>query len=237
MPNVLKPKKVRVVPIDWIDVAEGKVNLMDDPPFTPGQMVIANSIVSALLAGMNGLAAEIQEHFEAFARGEISGTEYAAKVAQAGSQKAALGGGKAAAAFTLQELVKVLSDKMGKAAFRRFARSNVMTLIAFGVVDQGIDTYKYYQGELKVRDYQINSVANVGSACGAASGGAIGAMLGSFVPGIGTLLGATFGSYFGSYGGTMAGRSLGEQWFENPEAKEDDTPPEEGAEPQDIEIE
>jgi len=184
-----KAPNIRLIPIDWIDTVANHAPFNDPPPFTPGEFVLANSIFSALMSGMNGLAHEIKEHFEAFAQGKMSGTEYAAKIAEAGSQKAAFGGAKAVVAFSAQEIVKALVDKWGQEFFKRFARSNVMTMLAFGAVDQGVDTYKYQTGQLELRDYKVNSAQNAGSASGAVTGGAAGALLGSVVPGIGTFWG------------------------------------------------
>jgi len=223
--------RVRVIPIEWV---ESKKTLTqeslpyNDPPFSPGEMILANSVFSALLSGLSGLSQEIQLHFEAFSKGEISGTEYAARIAKAGSERAAFGGAKAVAAFSMQEVVKAMSDKWGRELFKRFARSNVMTMLAFGAVDQSIDTYKYAQGDLSLRNYKVNSAANAGSASGAVAGGAAGALLGSVVPGLGTFLGATIGGYFGSYGGSLAARSFAESWFPEEETAADpseETPP------------
>lgn len=207
----------QIVPIDWSEKSSFNFTL-DEPPFPPSQMVLANALFSALISGLGGIVNEVQMHYDAFSRGEISGTEYAAKVAEASSKRATFSGGKAVAAFSLQEVIKAMGDKWGKEFFKQFARSNVMTMMAFGAIDQTIDTYKFKTGALDLRNYKVNSVENAGSVTGALVGGAAGALAGTFLP-IGMFWGATLGSYLGSSGGAMTGRTLGENYFPKEEGE------------------
>lgn len=207
------------IAIDW----EGQ----NDPPVELPEIPLALDIslqacTSAFISGMDSMMKEGAKSFDDFRSGKIDEKQYTYRVVSKGTQGAFKSGAKTVTALSLKEGVKVVSKRFGGEMLKRFARSNAMTAIAYGIVDQGADTIGFYGGTLSEKDYKINTVENVGRTGGAISGAAAGAMLGSVVPGLGTGAGALIGGMMGmlgSMGGAVMGKSLGESWFEEEEKK------------------
>ncbi|MEM6802342.1 MAG: hypothetical protein AAF696_13115, partial [Bacteroidota bacterium] len=133
-----------------------------------------------------------------------------------GTQAAVRNGSKTIVALGVKEGAKAVAQKIGKESLKRFAKSNSMTAICFGLVDQGTDAYKFSQGYMSKSEFQIKTSENVGSTGGAIGGAAVGAMLGSVVPGLGTGAGAAIGfmaGMLGASGGASLGKSVGTYLF------------------------
>lgn len=204
----------REIPIEW----KG----MDDLPGVPPHLQIPATIAieacaSAVTGGIREMMQAGQDGFTAYREGKIDEAEYTHQVVSKGTTAALKQGARTAAALTLSEGAKqVIARRWGQAVLRRLTRYNVVGAVAFGLIDQGTDTYRLVRGDLPLRDYKIKSVENVGGTGGAISGAAAGAILGSVVPGLGTGMGAMVGymmGVLGAMGGASLGRSIGEHLF------------------------
>ncbi|MEO0469799.1 MAG: hypothetical protein AAF206_09280 [Bacteroidota bacterium] len=198
-----------------IDFVEQHVGPMNPPaPEIPPAMDIAfQAAVMAAIEGVNGMVKEGLNSYDDYKEGKIGQVEYTNRVLDKGGKAAFRTGSRTAAALTLREGAKAVSNRLGSEFLKRFARSGAMSAICFGAVDQGIDTYKWQKGELTEQQYKISTVKNFGGTGGAIGGAAIGATLGSVVPAIGTALGAMIGGMLGAAGGAEGGQSLGESIF------------------------
>ena len=203
----------RHIPIEW----EGQ-----DLPEIPDQLPIGADILfracaDALSSGLNGMAKAGSEHYDDWRAGKIDEKQFTYRLVRQGSQAALKGGARTGAALVLSEGAKrAIARRWGQAVLRRLTRYNVLTAVAFGLVDQGTHTYKLYTGEMDQTAYKVKSAENAGGTGGAIAGATAGAMLGSVVPGLGTGAGALMGymmGVLGAIGGANLGRSLGEEWF------------------------
>ncbi|RMG54771.1 MAG: hypothetical protein D6722_28630 [Bacteroidetes bacterium] len=213
----------RHIPIEW----EGQ-DLPDLPETLPiGADIVLRAFVDAIGSGINSMAQEGSAHFQAFKEGKIDEKQFTYRMVSKASEAALKGGTRTGAALVLSEGAKrAIAKRWGEAVVRRFTRYNVLTSVAFGLVDQGTHTYKYYKGELDPKAYKVKTTENAGSTGGAIAGATAGAVLGSVIPGLGTGAGALMGymmSVLGSIGGANLGRSLGEEWFS--EKSPSDDPP------------
>jgi hypothetical protein len=198
----------------------------DNPPEYPdlpsipiGADIMIKACADAIGSTMNGMMREGVESFEEYKAGKIDEKQYTYRVVYKGTQAGVKGGTRTAAALGLSEGVKrLIAKQFGKEALRRLGRINLVTSLAFGVVDQTYHAYDFYQGKLSSVDFKVKSVENAGGTGGAISGAAVGAMLGSAVPGLGTATGAMLGymmAVIGGMSGASFGKSLGEQWFQD----------------------
>ncbi|MEM6767761.1 MAG: glycine zipper domain-containing protein [Bacteroidota bacterium] len=195
-----------------IEILEGAFEVMNKTDWAKG--VAIQAVTNAIISGISDMAKEGNLKLDEWEDGKINGSEYVAKVVGKGVKTATYSGSKTAAALSIKEVAKFVTNKLGKETLKRFARSNTMTAVAFGMVDQGVDTFKYMRGDIGAKQYKVSTLQNVGSAGGAVGGAATGAALGSAVPGLGTVLGAAIGTMLGSYGGSIMGKSLGEDFFQ-----------------------
>lgn len=178
---------------------------------------IANDIAMAALGSAlaNGIAEMTKEgnvQLDELEDGNIDSKEFMVKVVQRGAESAAKSGAKTMAALSLKEAAKVVGKKLGKDIVKRIG-PHTFTAIAYGIVEQGTDTYLYVSGKIQVKEYKVNTAQNVGSVGGAA----VGAVLGSAIPVAGSLLGGMLGGYWGA----ILGKSLGEDFFGKVEVKEE----------------
>jgi phage tail tape-measure protein len=201
-------KRVFEIPVEWAESRPATLRVSGGIPD-----IAFRAVPTAILSGMEGGAREAMDSYESYQQGKIDGDEYASRIFRSGAGSTLAGGAKAFAAFGLQEGMKLISDKWGRAVLKRFSRSHAATFVAFGIVDQGLSTYKWYNGEISDSEMKIQSAENAGGAGGAVGGAVIGAAAGSFVPGLGTAFGAIFGSYIGGYFGAKGAKNLGENWF------------------------
>lgn len=199
------------IPIIW----EGEDEL-PEMPFPPAMELAFGAATNAILGGMQGMMKEGVDSYPDYSSGKIDQNQYTYRVFVKGTQTAITSGSKTVVALGVKEGAKVVAKKIGKESIMRFARSNAMTAIAFGLVDQGTDTYKWSQGQMSESDFKIKTSENVGSTSGSIGGAAIGAILGSVVPGLGTGAGAAIGymaGMLGASGGASLGKSVGEYFF------------------------
>lgn len=218
------PKKALYVPIAW----EGENDAPQPIPLPPAMDIAISAGSNALLGGINGMIKEVTISYPEYKSGKIDQKQFTYRVMTKGGQTAAKSGGKTVVALSLKEGVKAMAQKIGSEGFKRFAKSGSMTMIAFGIVDQSADTYKFYKGEITETQYKINTSENIGGTGGAIGGAAVGAMLGSVIPGLGTSVGFILGGVMGMLGqssGASFGKSLGESIFLEG-GTEDDTPSE-----------
>lgn len=202
------------------EIAVGGVRTTSDFGFIANQ-----ALTIAILNAVNTIGREGYERYEAYNEGEITMGEFAGTVAQKGAKSAAISGTKTIAALYLREGLEELAKRIGKNSFRRFANSYSGTAVAFGIVDQGYDTYRWVGGQISDREYKVSSVQNAGATGGAIGGSIAGAAIGSVVPFLGTGIGAIIGGLFGGYGGAGAGRDWGEKLFEpEPQSPSGNTP-------------
>ncbi|MDP5171475.1 MAG: hypothetical protein NWR72_14615 [Bacteroidia bacterium] len=198
---------LRNIPIIWEGEAPPEV-----PDFPPALEIGAQAVSSAILGGINGMVREGMDQFEAYQTGKLDHKQYTYRIVRKGSEAAMKQGSKAVAALTMRQGLIFAAKKMGAKRLLVFAKGSAMISVAYGVVDQGVDTYKYFQGELKEVEFKVQTSQNVGSTGGAIGGAAMGALLGSAVPGLGTVMGAFLGM-LGSASGASLGKAIGEKWF------------------------
>ncbi|MEL6191641.1 MAG: glycine zipper domain-containing protein [Bacteroidota bacterium] len=195
-----------------IEIMEGAFDVMNKTDLAKG--IAVQAFTNAIISGISDMAKEGNLKLDEWEDGKINGSEYVVKVVGKGLKSASFSGSKTVAALSIKEVAKFVTNRLGKETLKRFARSNTMTAVAFGMVDQGVDTFKYVKGDIGSKQYKVSTLQNLGSAGGAVGGAATGAALGSAVPGLGTVLGAAIGTMLGSYGGSIMGKSLGEDFFE-----------------------
>lgn len=218
--------QVRYIPIDW----EGEMQAPPDFPEIPATIEIPiHAASAAVMSGLNGMMREGVERFEDYRSGKLDDKQYTYRIVSRGSQEAVKSGVRTVTALTLAEGAKrMITRRFGQVLLGRLIRYNVINAVAFGLIDQGSDTFKLYRGELSSEQYKVKSVENAGGTSGAIGGAAAGALLGSVVPGIGTAAGMMLGM-LGAMGGAAVGKSLGQQWFEEQKAGDSPTgekPPE-----------
>lgn len=192
--------------------------LSDDNP--PEQNPIPDAINIPIMGALDGITGMIREGivcFDEYRGGKITQSEVIDRV----YSKGVLYGTRTFAALSFKEGAKVVTQKLGTEWLKRLSRSNAMTSIAYGLVDQGIDTYKWKNGNLNEVQYKVSTVKNVGSTGGAIGGMVVGTMIGSVVPGPGTMLGAMIGGMLGGMYGAQGGQNVGEVVFgPDPDAKD-----------------
>ena len=217
-PSSFSSSKIRYIPIEW----EGELQAPPDFPEIPATVEIPMHAVSAaVMSGFHGMMREGVECYPDYRNGKLDDKQYTYRIVSRGSQDALKSGVRTVTALTLAEGAKrVITKRFGHVLVGRLIRYNVINAIAFGIIDQGSNTFKLYQGQMTSGQYKVKSVENAGGTSGAISGAAAGALLGSVVPGIGTAAGMMLGM-LGAMGGAAVGKSLGEQWFD-PQPEEDD---------------
>lgn len=176
--------------------------------------IARSSAVAGAAGAVAGATGEAFRSYEHFKSGEMTGSEYFGRVTVTAGQTAAGVGGRTAAAAVVQEGAKQVAKRFGGETFKRLVGSNVGTAVAFGVVEQGIDTVHLVRGKIDGREYGARSAQTVGSTGGALGGAAAGAAVGSVVvPVVGTAIGAVLGGVLGGIGGSIGGRKLGDHLF------------------------
>lgn len=210
------------VPIEWEHKSYDAPELPDEIQLPLSADIALRAAAEAFSSLMNGMMKEGIESFHEYKQGKIDQKQYTYRVVKKGTQAAVKGGTRTAAALSLSEGARrLIAKKFGQEVVKRFGKYNVLTSVAFGLVDQGTNTYKLFNGQLPERDYKIKSVENVGGTGGAISGAAAGAVIGSAFPGMGTAFGAMLGYAFavmGAMSGASLGKTLGEQIFPDPAA-------------------
>jgi hypothetical protein len=203
--------KVRYVPIEW----EGQMQAPPDIPEIPATVEIPiHAVSAAVMSGLNGMMREGVERYEDYRSGKLDDKQYTYRIVSKGSQAAVTSGARTVTALTLAEGAKrMITRRFGQVLVGRLIRYNVINAVAFGIIDQGTDTFKLYRGQMSSEQYKVKSVENAGGTSGAIGGAAAGALLGSVVPGIGIAAGMMLGM-LGAMGGAAVGKSLGQQWFE-----------------------
>ncbi len=213
-----KPHFLRNIPIAWEGEAAPEV-----PEFPPALEIGAQAVSSAILGGINGILKEGMTNYQDLQNGKLDQKQFTYRLVRKGSQAAFQSGSKAVAALTMRQGMVYAAKKMGSKSLLGLARRHTMVSVCYGIVDQSIDTVKFYRGELDTTGFKIQTSENVGSTGGAIGGAALGAALGSVVPGLGTMAGALLGM-LGAASGASVGKSVGEKWFgednnsENPPA-------------------
>ncbi len=170
--------------------------------------IAIQALTNALATGIAEMTKEGNVQLDELEDGNINSKEFVVKVFHRGASSALKSGAKTTAALTIRKTAEVVGRRLGLDIAKRIGR-HTFTAIAFGIVDQGTDTYLYFSGQLKERDYKVNTTQNVGSV----SGAALGAVVGSAVPGAGTAFGSMLGGMLGSYWGAVLGKSVGEDFF------------------------
>lgn len=176
--------------------------------------IASQALTMAIINGLNSMTREGYERYAAYDAGKIEFTEFVSEVIKKGGSSAAVSGVKTVGALYVKEGIDQLAKRFGKNALRRFANSYAATAVAFGVVDQGYDTFRWVGGQLSDRDYKVSTAQNVGATGGAIGGAAAGATIGSFIPFLGTGIGAILGGMMGGYAGAEQAKSWGETYFE-----------------------
>lgn len=167
-----------------------------------------SAILSAILTG--GL--EAVSCISDMRKGHINGAEFAGRVIKTTSVSAISGGAKTGAALAMKEGGKAVAKKIGGETAKRIAGSNAATVVAFGIVEQALDTAKLFSGKIDGKEYGSRTVQNVSGTGGAIGGAAFGASIGSVVPGIGTAIGGLVGGIVGGIGGGSIGKWIS-SWF------------------------
>ncbi len=198
---------IRHIPIIWEGEAPPEM-----PDLPPAVEIGAQAISSAVIGGLNGMIKEGMASFQALQEGKIDQKQFTYRVIRKGTAGAVQQGSKSAAALTMRQGLIYTAKKIGSRRFLAFSKSHAVFSVCYGVVDQGIHTYQFFQGKLDEVQYKVQTTENIGSTGGAISGAALGAFLGSTVPGLGTVMGALIGMA-GASGGASLGKSFGEKWF------------------------
>jgi hypothetical protein len=172
---------------------------------------------SATLAGGAGIVfgagAAALQNFTSLTDGEITTTQYVGRVAEAGARSGVEATLKTGAALGLKEVAKATAKAVGSQPLRQLAGSNPGTAVAFGVVEQTLDTVQFCRGKIDGAEFGQRSLGNVGGTGGAIAGAAAGAALGSAVPVVGTVIGGVIGGLFGAISGGWLGRATGRKLF------------------------
>lgn len=170
--------------------------------------VVGQAKTSGVVGAAIGGVSEAINGLSDLKNGTVTGTEYTGKVVKESVKSGTKSAAKTAAALALKEGAKEVAKKAGNQALKKAAGSNPATAVAFGVVDQVIDTAKFATGNIDSKEFRDNSCRNVGSTSGAVGGAILGAELGSIVPGVGTAIGAVVGGIIGGISGGGLGRKL-----------------------------
>jgi len=178
--------------------------------------IARTSAVAGAAGAVVGATGEAYKSYERFKGGELTGAEYFGRVSVSAAQNAVGVGGRTAAAAVVQEGAKAVVKRVGGETIKRLVGSNVGTAVAFGVVEQGIDTVHLVRGTIDKHEYGARSAQTVVSTGGALGGAMAGAAVGSVVPVFGTAIGAVVGGVLGGIGGSIGGRRLGEHLFRAP---------------------
>lgn len=196
----------------------------DEPPVLPistGMEIGLHAIASAVMGGINGMAKEGAKSYEEFKAGKIDEKQLTLRIVSKGTETAVKGGARTASGLALSEGAKrMIHKRFGETVLKRLTRHNALTAFAFFIVDQGADTYKYFNGDIASDQYKVNTLTNIGTTGGSIGGAAAGAIVGSVVPVLGTAVGAMLGGMFGAMSGAAGGQSLGEVLFKDPEAND-----------------
>ncbi|PUA39171.1 hypothetical protein C8Z91_10740 [Paenibacillus elgii] len=97
-----------------------------------------------------------------------------------------------------------------------FQNGSVWTGLISGGLSQIQDTNALAKGQMKTKEYAVQTVENVTGAVGVMAGVEYGAMLGSTVlPGFGTAVGAVLGGLVGSSVGRSVGHRAGDALVNN----------------------
>lgn len=164
----------------------------------------------AVVGGVLGGAAEAWGSYDDLLDGRIDGLQYTGRVAGSAAKGAGGAAAKTASALALKEGGKALAKQAGSQTLKRLAGSNIATAVAFGVVEQAVDTGRLVTGNIDGAEYGKRSLQNVGGTGGALGGAVGGAALGTAIcPGVGTAIGGLIGGIACGVGGGMAGRVLG----------------------------
>jgi hypothetical protein len=115
---------------------------------------------------------------------------------------AASSGAKTATALAIRHGLHVAAEKVAVEGLKGVLKSNAVTTVVFGVVEQGFDTIRLTTGGISPKEYRERTCANVGSTGGAVAGAAVGTAL---LPGVGTVIGGIIGGLAGQLGGGSAG--------------------------------
>lgn len=211
-------REVLHIPIIWDD---------EPTPFPeiPATVDIAlQASADALIKCIQMMVQEGMASYEEYQQGKIDGNQFTYRMVHKGSEAALSTGIRTGSALLLTEGARrYIMRRWGSELLRRLGRYNLLSAMAFGMVDQTKHTFKLYQGQIDNRQYKVHTIENVGGTGGAISGAAVGSMMGSIIPGLGTGAGALVGAMLGMMGasaGATFGKSLGEDWFPDPEAKE-----------------
>ena len=208
------------IPIIWDD----EPSPLPDIPATVDIALQASA--DALIKCIQSMVQEGMASYEEYQSGKIDRNQFTYRMVHKGSEAALSTGVRTGSALALTEGARrFIMKRWGSELLKRLGRYNLLSACAFGLVDQTKHTFKLYQGSIDNRQYKVHTVENVGGTGGAISGAAVGSMLGSVVPGLGTGSGALIGAMLGMMGasaGATFGKSLGEDWFPDPDAKNDD---------------
>lgn len=177
--------------------------------------ISAQAMTNAITSGIIEMLKEGNLKLDELEDGKINEKEFASTIFQKGAKSAATTGAKTVAALSIREGAKGIAKRFGQDLCKRFG-AGTLTAVAFGVVEQGIHTVRWMNGEIDDKRYKIQTAENLGSASGALGGAAIGSM----IPGLGTMVGAIVGGMIGSYGGSAVGKSIGEDLFDEEEKKQ-----------------
>lgn len=176
-------------------------NLEDTAKFAGG---------AAVVGGVLGGVAEACHSYDELKEGRIGGLEYTGRVVTGAAKSGGGAAAKTAAALALKEGGKEIAKRAGVESMKRVAGSNVATAVAFGVVEQVVDTGRFVTGDIDGSEYGKRSLQNAGGTGGALGGAAGGAAIGTAIcPGVGTAIGALIGGISGGISGGCAGRGLG----------------------------
>jgi len=116
--------------------------------------------------------------------------------------------------LVIKEGGKQIAKKVGKESIKKMAGSNVGTAIAFGVVEQGLHTFKLMKGDLDANEYFGKTAENIGGTGGALAGAFGGAAIGTTIfPIVGSAIGAVVGSIAGGISGSTVGSRV-KSWFD-----------------------
>jgi hypothetical protein len=165
---------------------------------------------AAVIGGALGGVVEAVHSFDQVRDGRIDELEYTRRIAASTATNAGGAAARTGAALLLKEGAKEMGKRTGYEILKRGAGSNVGTAVAFGLVEQTVDTARLVAGSIDGAEYGRRSCQNVGSTGGALGGVTGGALIGSLIfPGAGTAIGAVFGGILGGLGGGAAGRGIG----------------------------
>lgn len=167
---------------------------------------------SAIFSGILSGGYEAVSGISDYKNGSITGTEYAGRVAKTTIAVAATSGAKTAVALGMKEGGKVVAKRISSEAAKKLAGSNVATAVAFGLVDQVVETARFINGSIDGKEYGSRTVQNVTGTGGALGGAALGASIGSVVPILGTAVGGVIGAIAGGLGGSSIGKWVS-GWF------------------------